>query len=61
MKKFLSLLLVLMLITFVVPHGVRGISEVSVTVNPAYRLDYGEYKITFVTGADLTGGLIIFT
>jgi len=57
MRKFLSLLLVLMLITFVVPHGVRGISEVSVTVNPAYRLDYGEYKITFVTGADLTGGI----
>jgi hypothetical protein len=57
MRKFLSLLLVLMLIPFVVPGGAKGISDVKVTVNPAYRLDYGEYKITFITGADLTGGI----
>jgi hypothetical protein len=57
MRKFLSLLLVLMLIPFVVPGRVKGISDVKVTVNPSYRLDYGEYKITFVTGSDLTGGI----
>jgi len=57
MKKLLSILLALMLILFVVPLGVKGISDVSVTVNPPYRLDYGEYTITLVTEADLTGGI----
>lgn len=56
MKKLLSLLLVLALLPFVIPNGAKGISDVSIKVTPAYRSDYGEYKINFITEADLIGG-----
>lgn len=46
-----------MLIPFVVPGGVKGISDVKVTVNPPYRLDYEEYKINLITGTELKGGI----
>jgi len=57
MKKILIILLVLSLLLFIIPGKVKGISNVSVTVNPAGRLDYGEYTITLITGAELKGGI----
>jgi hypothetical protein len=56
MKKILSLMLAILLMLSLVPREARGITQVTVTVNPPYRLDYGEYKIDFVTGEDLIGG-----
>jgi len=56
MRKFLSLLLVLMLIPFVVPGGAKGLTNVTVNASPSDRNAYGEYKISFTLGKDLKTG-----
>jgi hypothetical protein len=65
MKKIISLFLITFLVMSLSQGITRGVTQASVTqfsvtVNPAYRGDMAEYKITFITGADLTGGLIIY-
>ncbi len=57
MKRIISLILAMVLMLSFIPREAIGITKVTVTVNPAYRGDYGEYKIDFTTDADLTGGI----
>ncbi|MGB9694805.1 MAG: hypothetical protein ACPLZB_02305, partial [Caldisericaceae bacterium] len=62
MKKLISIA-VLFFLMLALSQGIgkaltqASVTQFSVTVNPAYRLDYGEYKIDFITGADLVGGI----
>jgi hypothetical protein len=56
MKKIICVLIAILIAVVIIPKNAKALTDVQVTVSPSLRQTAGEYKISFVAGADLTGG-----